>query len=880
MELITSHLNADFDALASMMAARKLHPRARLVFPGSQEKQVRDFLAHNKLVHLSFDRLKDLDLARVRRLILVDTRMKGRLGALDEVAVRPGVELVIYDHHPAGAGDYRGKREVIGEVGATSTLMAETMRRRRIPLTPGEATLLALGIYEDTGSLTFASTTARDFAAAAYLFGRGARLSLIPHLLARELSSEQVEVLDRLLHSLTLHDLGGVRVGIATADVREYVGDLALVVHKLVDMKGLPVFFALVTADDRLTIIGRSRAPEISAAAALAPFGGGGHASAASAAVKGLAAAAAEERLLSALGRMAGERLTAASLMSSPVMTIGVDEPLSRAREVMGRINIHSLLATDRAGRAGGIITLGVAERAVRHGLGDSPVSEFMSTDFLTVPEDAPLPRVEEAVVERRQRLLPVVDGEGRVTGVISRTDLLQAMHEDLSRTRGGEGETAVGKAGRVKNLSEVMSEVLDPETQGLLRRAGETAGRMGARVYAVGGFVRDLLLRNANLDLDLVVEGDGIAFARRLSRSLRAHLRSHRKFGTATLVLANRRRIDVAGARTEYYTAPGAPPTVEEGSIKLDLYRRDFSINALAILLNPEGFGRVVDFFGGERDLKERTIRVLHNLSFVEDPTRILRAVRFEQRFGFRIGRHTQELLKNAVSRGYLRRAQGSRVWYELTALLREKAPAQGAARLEQLGALKAIHPALAYGSREQDLFARVEKVLAWYHLLYLPGEPDPARVYFSALMFGCTAGEREEVLAAFSLPETRAARWRVRWAEMARTARELARDARGGPSRQSNAARLLSRHPTDELLALMAVTRDPETSRLLSRFITRMRQEKAEVGGKDLVALGYPPGPLFGEILAAVQDARWDGEVKTREEELAWIGRKYPLA
>jgi tRNA nucleotidyltransferase (CCA-adding enzyme) len=886
MEVITTHLNADFDALASMMAAKKLHPGARMVFPGSQEKLVRDFLAGPPLVELSFDRLKEIDLDQVTRLILVDVRVKGRLGPFDAVAARPGVELVIYDHHPATDRDYRGKTEVVAEVGSTSTLMAELLRRRRAPLTPGDATLLALGIYEDTGSLTFASTTVRDLAAAAWLLARGARLPLISGFLSRELSAEQVAILDQLLQSLAVHDVAGVQVGVAMASSGEYVADVAQVVHKLLDIKRLPVFFALVRLDDRLTLIARSRVPEVSAARVAEEFGGGGHSTAASATIRDLTSTQAQERLLAALRAMAGEGRSARDLMSSPVIAVPPGETLARARETMSRLGINSLPVTDPAGRPVGIITRGVAERAARHGLGEAPVSEYMLTDFATVAEDAPLTRVEEAIVERRQRLLPVLAPDGTVRGVISRTDMLVSMHEDLSSARRGreagergeEREGAETKPGRVKNLREVMREVLPAETLALLERAGGVAERMGVRVYIVGGFVRDLLLRNPNLDLDLVAEGDGIVFARRLARALRAHIRTHRKFGTAKLVLPDRRRLDVATARTEYYESPGAPPTVEEGSIKLDLYRRDFSINALAIRLNPADFGKVVDFFGGQRDLKERTIRVLHNLSFVEDPTRILRAVRFEQRFGFRIARFTQDLLKGAVARGYLPRAQGFRVFGELAALLREEKPGPGLARLEELGVLTAIHPALGYGPREAQVLARAEKVVSWYNLLYLPEPVDPARVYFSSLMLARSPGEREGAVGALFLPRQQAQRWLSRWNAMAVTAQLFAAGRRTGRLTASSGARHLSGHPTDELLALMATTRSTETARFISRYITHLRGVRRETDGKALLAMGYPPGPLFGEILTAVQDARWDGEVRSLEEEGRWIRGKFP--
>ncbi len=881
MEVITTHINADFDGLASMVAAKRLYPEARLVFPGTGERSVQDFIERAELLPVKLERARDLDLDSVTRLILVDIKMRGRLGPLDGVAGREGVELVIFDHHPRTDRDHKGAVTHVEEVGANSTLMAELLEEKGIPLSPREATLLALGIYEDTGMLTFASTTPRDIRAAARLLEQGADLALIPHLLSRELSPEQVGLLDELLQTVRVHDLSGLPVAVATASTPGYVGDLALVVHKLVDMKNLEAFFAAVRMGDRTFLVGRSRLPELSASAVAGEFGGGGHPTAASASLRGISPEELEERLLPVLRRIAAERKSARSLMSSPAITVAPGDPLSRAHQVMTRYNINSLPVLEGE-RLVGLVTRGVTERATRHGLAEAPVSEYMTTEFLSVPEGAPLEQVEEIIVERRQRVLPVLDGEGKVSGVISRTDLLESMHEDLARVRRGPGDEGGREGGeeaprRVRNLREVLRETLSPEVHDLLRRAGETASRMGYHSYLVGGMVRDVLLRNPTLDLDLLVEGDGIAFGRRLAKSLKARIRTHRKFGTAKLILPSGQAVDVATARTEWYESPGALPTVESGSLKLDLYRRDFSINALALRLDPGRFGEVVDFFGGQRDLREKTIRVLHNLSFVEDPTRIIRAVRFEQRFGFRIGRHTGELLKSAAGRGYLGKAQGTRLFGELAALLREAHPERGLARLQQLGVLAALHPSLSFGPAEEEATARTLEAISWHRLLYLPEAADQARVLFHVLALGRKEKDREGLLAALGVGEVRGARYLAGWRALAATADALA--DRRTPLSPSRAARLLSRLPLEELLALMGSSRRQETVKAVSHYITHQRRDRRLLDGNALQALGYPPGPLLGRILDAVQDARWDGKVSTREEEEQLVGREFPV-
>jgi len=245
MEIISTHLEAEFDSFASMVAAKKLYPQAKLVFPGSQERALREYLKASPRRY-GVTRLRALDPDRITRVILVDTRRRDRIGALAEIAARPGVEVHVYDHHPASPEDIAGSVEVIEEVGANVTLMVELLRRRGHALSPEEATLLALGIYEDTGSLTFASTTSRDLLAAAWLLEQGANLNIVADRIARDLTPEQVLLLNDLLRSLRRHAISGVEVGVASASRAGYISDLSVLTGKLREMENLGAVFVAV----------------------------------------------------------------------------------------------------------------------------------------------------------------------------------------------------------------------------------------------------------------------------------------------------------------------------------------------------------------------------------------------------------------------------------------------------------------------------------------------------------------------------------------------------------------------------------------------------------------------------------------------------------
>ncbi|UCG39094.1 MAG: DHH family phosphoesterase, partial [bacterium] len=409
MDVITTHLNADFDAMASMIAARKLYPEAHMVFPGSQERNLREFFLKSSLAAFSFERIRDVDLGSISRLILVDIKIKGRLGVFDEVAVREGVELHIYDHHPRTDQDYRGDLEVVEPVGATATLLVEILRKKRMKITPEEATIMALGIYEDTGSLTFASTTDRDLAAVSHLLKKGAHLEIIPTFITRELDTQQVQLLNDLLNSLTIHSVRGIPIAVASASTDYYVGELALLVHKMMDMESLNALITLVRMEDRVILVARSRLPELDVARVAEEFGGGGHPTASSASIRNLTLVQVRELLMAFLERSVGDRVKAGSIMSSPVIEIDQGKTLSDAAEVMTHFNINSLPAVDKESRLTGIITRGVVERGILHGLAQAQIKDYMLTEFSTVSSDATLEEVQKHIIEKRQRMLPVL---------------------------------------------------------------------------------------------------------------------------------------------------------------------------------------------------------------------------------------------------------------------------------------------------------------------------------------------------------------------------------------------------------------------------------------------------------------------------------------
>lgn len=868
MEIITTHINADFDALASMIAAKRLYPDGRLVFPGSQEKNVRDYLLKCNL-GIKHEKFKKIPLSAITKLIIVDTRRASRLGGFSEILKNPDFEIHIYDHHPYRDNDIRGNHEQILELGATTTIMVENLRERGIEVNPEEATVFALGIYEETGFFTFTTTTQRDLNAAAYLVSKGANLTIISDYIRRDLTKEQLSLLNELVESQERFSIEGIEIVIATASAEGYVGDLAVLAHRLRDMENINVLFTLIHMDSRILMVARSRIPSVDVGAIAALFGGGGHPTAASATIKDKTMVEVKEGILEVLKTKISPVKVAKEIMTFPVKSIQMDTTLGEASKIMNKYMINTLLVLSKDSLVG-TINRQTVDRAIFHRLEAQPVKEYMSSDRVSISPDTPLEEIQTVMVENNLHIVPVLD-EGKIIGVVSRTDLLKVLHEDLiMKPRITEGKIDEISYVFRRNINSIIQERLPQKIIKLLKDIGEAGDEMEYSVYVVGGFVRDLLLSVENFDVDIVVEGDGVLFAQHLAKVLKGRAKCHLKFGTGVVVTSDEFKIDVATARTEYYEHPGALPTVELGSIKQDLYRRDFTINTLAIKLNKAEFALLIDFFGGQRDLKAKTIRVLHNLSFIEDPTRLFRAVRFEQRYNFKVGKHTQNLMRSACKMNLFERLGGRRVFTELSLIFSEENPFGIIKRLAEIQALKFLHPNIKIGEDEKRIFEEAEKVLAWFKLLFLNISVDRTVIYFLSLTDMLADHHFVELLKYLELPPAFSDKLR----DTRNSARRILSEFQFNPLlKHSEIYNLLKDAEIEALLYAMIKTQKEAARQAISIYLTKLRNIKGYLKGEDLKKMGFTPGPDFKKIFDSVLIARLDGLVETPEDEISFV-------
>ena len=866
MQIITSHINADFDAFASMVAAQRIYPDASIVFPGSQERNLRDFI---EVFHPAvIKRIKDIDVKKIDRMIIVDAKQTGRIGPFSEALSNSDIKIHIYDHHPVEKGDIRGELEKIEEIGATATIFTELLQENKLQPSPIEATLLALGIYEETGSLLFPSTTERDLLAIAYLLKKGANLNIVSNYLTVDMSIEELELLNELIKSSIEIIFRGIRIAITKASRDSYFGDAAHLAHKIMDMEDVDAVALLLDMGGKILIVLRSRVPELNVAELAKEFGGGGHPAAASATAREASVEVMVDTIKSLLPKHVKPGKSASDIMTSPVISIKSTESIKDAEDTMTRYGVN-VLPVLRDGRYAGQISREVVEKAIFHGFDKNSCTDFATSDALTVETDTPIREIETLMIEHNQRFMPVIKN-GNIIGAITRTDLLRVLYEDLLRKRHIDKEDMTERASPGRNLSSWLKDKFPEDVYGALKVSGEIADKMEYNAYLVGGSVRDLLLGEGSLDIDLVIEGNGIEFARALSKKLHGTVRPHERFGTANISL-DILKIDIATARTEYYEFPAALPTVETSSIKKDLYRRDFTINALAIKLNQKDFGQLIDFFGGQRDLREKTIRVLHNLSCVEDPTRAFRAVRFAERFGFKISKHTENLIKSAIQMDLFERLSGFRLYEELVLAFKETNPVKTLKRLANFNLLKVIHPKLEFNGDLEEKFLSINETLAWYNLLYLNEQSDMATLYLMTLLSGLDKENKKKTLERLSAPPRTKSLILQSSAESSAILNKL-------PLKDpAELYHLLTCIQLETLLFTMAIADDVRKKKNISRFLVELKKVKPALKGSDLKRLGIPQGPVYSKILTSLLDEKLSGRLKTAEDEREFVIKHY---
>lgn len=878
MQIITTHNIADFDGIAAMLAAHKLYPSATPVLPPRLGRGVKEFISLYQSA-LPFVKWRDFRTRRyIEQIILVDTQK-----APDFKRVRPNAPILVIDHHPKQPNLPPNVTFTGDLVGSTVTLLVEQIQQRpEIKFNSLEATLLLLGIYSDTGALTYGTTTARDAYAAGWVLAQNAAIDTVRNFLAPPLNDSQRDLFDLLIQAEETRNIQGYNVTVGAVTLDHYVESINSVAHRLRDMLDPDALFLLVQMPDNsgrhhIQIVCRAKTDAIDCGQIAGYFGGGGHGRAAAANIEAPLDET-RDKLWEMLGEDIKPPVLVADLMSyGGSQIVSPDADLRQIIAHLRRIGHEGYPVLDENHQVIGLLTRRDADRALEHGLKDVTVRDVMASGEVTLRPSDSVATLERLMVDSGWGQIPVVDDERRMIGIVTRTDLIKhwvKVHPSASNVHAD-----------APTISSEISEILGDGIAQLIDLVANFARGKQLNLYMVGGVVRDILLNRHNDDIDFVIEAapnadnplehGAIAFATAISAQYGGRISSYQPFGTATWYLDQSvaqtlgvspeelpELIDFATARNEFYIHPTALPSVYGGSIKLDLLRRDFTINTLAVQLSPNMDYHILDFYGGGRDLKEQTIRVLHSLSFVDDPTRVLRAIRFEHRLKFTIEPRTLQLMN--LAHPMLRRITGERLRHELKHLLDEQNPEGAFSILDQRGILAGIHPELTFQPEMAQAFITARETRNQWLI-----HPDKIRhIYWVLLMSSMDATSIDEISQ------------RLRFSQSFIKNFKQAADLRANPAPltdpDASTSAIVQRLDGIRDLALLAtwITSDAPPRQRIESYITTWSTIRPQTDGHALKErYGLSPSPRFAVILGKLRDAWLDGEVTTPEEEIALL-------
>lgn len=844
--LVITHLSADFDAAASAYAASLLYQPAAAVLPGSPNRNVRDFInLHSDIINFVSER--SIRPSTVKKLIVTDTCEHERTGPKFSRLLRSGnVEAIVYDHHHTDRPDFPVSEAHIEPVGSTTAMLVEKLLERGISISPAEATLFALGIHEDTGSLTFKTTDARDAVALAKLYELGARPDMIYRFLHTPFTGEQTELLTELLKRARHVKSGGTRALFASIDTPGYVEGASSIVQRLMDIYNCDLVVVAFRHDKRTTVIMRSRTPGLNCLELASKYDPGGHPAAAVAVVENETTEKIIEHLMDEYRRRTAQPERVENFMSRFVLTVEPSTPIRKVAE-LSRLHGHSGFPVVENGKLVGIITRSEIDKAEVHNLSHAPVRGFMIQNIKTISPDDSISKAVELMQNEGIGRLPVVK-DGKLVGIITRTDILKALQDN----------EYYASSLRLKSAELVsrFEAFVDSKAQEIIRMAGFIADELGYRAYIVGGLVRDLIIGQKNPDIDIVIEGSAIQVAKRIAASTGAHIDTYEQFDTAVLIFNDGLRIDFASARTEYYQTPGALPRVRRSGIQADLSRRDFSINAIAMSISRKDFGALVDVVGGLKDIEKGVIRVLHSLSFIEDPTRILRGIRFAKKFGFTMDRATVSLAAEAISMGVIRKAAGVRMRDELIDIIYEDSVIECFDEMESFGIFREFNKQLSFTKHKRTLLFN-----------YLRTKPDPSsrlHAVLSILLYDIPIEDARELLSSlkFKRKDIDAVAERI---ELLNSLRTISR---------MNDANLyfflknFSKAAIRDVAAMLPG--NLKSSNRLKHYLDELAGIGPSLTGAELKKLGYPESPLIGKVKEEITRQKLAGKLKTKAEEI----------
>jgi tRNA nucleotidyltransferase (CCA-adding enzyme) len=875
MRLILTHEQADFDAVASLLGKALTAKNEIALLPHQINRNVRNFLTENGS-ELPFKTLEQISTEKIEAITLVDTQ-----SLITIKGVNKNTAFTVIDHHPLKHAFPLEWKFIETKTGATTTNFVQEIHQKGITISIVQASLLLLGIHEDTGSLTYASTTPEDIHAAAFLLEKGADLDLISKFLNPPLSSSQSILMDILIKNMTTLQIKEQSILISWADGTDLKDEISSIAHKIYDLLAPTALFLFVITNDGIRLVARSISDQINVGRIATQYGGGGHARAASALIHPAQDQTKLEfvtliikQFTQDLPSLINPISRVSQIMSRQPMLVSPNTTAREVLQLMQQFGYEGYPVVQNQ-RVLGLLTRRAVDRAITHKL-NLPAISLMDAGSISISPEDTLEKLQYLMSSSGWGQVPVIDPSTKqVIGIVTRTDLLKSL-------AGGNGYD------EQMNLAKELEKSLSPTMLALTRLISECAAETNSPIYLVGGIVRDILLKQPSQDLDFVSEGDAIKLAQLLAKKYGGRITSHRQFGTAKWIIRSGNTmlisplffktnnpadlpasIDLISARTEFYSFPTALPTVKQGSIKLDLQRRDFTINTMAIRLDGTHYGELVDFWGGMEDLKEKLIRVLHSLSFVDDPTRVLRAIRFEQRLGFQFEKRTEQLLKEAIP--LLEQVSGDRIRHEFDLVLIGNHFIEILQRMQELSILDRIHPYLKWEGKNNQILEKAlhDPIEKKWDLPETVGK-IPIQQFIAYLV----------IFSSIPTPQVSSLAKRLRLSAIMKTdllqknslMAELPNLVNTKPSK---IVKHLEKISPIVLYAQYLMTQEKKVRDLLAQFQFEWRNVKSTVNGKTLKKLGISPGPAYQKILYRLRSAWLDGEIHSQKEETRLLNK-----
>ena len=855
MEIIVGHQHTDFDGLAAMVAAKKLYPEAKAVFPGRVQDPVKDFMAlYKDEVEILY--LSDIDLDKVTKVIIVDTAEKSALGELSKKLNLEEIEIIVYDHHPHSPKDWINY-DYSQEIGASVTILIEEIIEKNIELNPLEATICALGIYADTGSLTYDMTTAKDVKAVSYLLEFGANLEIIRQFLEEALNAEQQKILDNLLENRNIIEIDGIQINIFSYEQKQYVTGLNNITEKIKDIYNLESVFVIVKMGKKVQLIGRSNDDAVDVGEICELMGGGGHQGAGAAQLKSNISEV-KEKLKNILENNIEPLERVNSIMSTPVRTISPDTNIKEAQEFMEKYGHNGVVVCDGK-RISGIFSRRDLDKVKGHNLMHAPVKGYMSKNVITINYDDSIKNAQELMVKYNIGRLPVIKDK-KLVGIVTRSDILGSYFERETphQYQNRYGSSLVSIERKVIDIKDKLK-YFPERILKLLKTAGQIAEQENSKLFLIGGMIRDLMLGRDNYDLDLVLEGDLKDFLDHFSKEIDAKISYNEQFGTASINLNSKFSIDFATSRKEEYLNSGALPRVEKTNILEDLFRRDYTVNALALSLNPDDWGKLYDFFSAREDLQKKQLKALHRFSFLDDPTRIIRGVRLALDLDFRFEDETKKLIKEALKLGDFNELSSARVFKELKILFEGRFDEDIVNLIKEFPIFKLIDNNFEFKEKYKETFLNIKSYIRKYRKL---GYNINKELLFMAIFFNDISVEKYKDLNLTARERN------IFNIDVNKVIGKLSRDIN-----KVEITKIISNIKKEELLYVLSVTNNEKLKENVDLYYEELRHVNINIDGHDLIEMGVKPGPEIKEILQKVWKKKLNKEIETEEEERKFV-------